>query len=254
MITKKFQMELSKLNASQREAVETIEGPVMVIAGPGTGKTQILAMRIANILAQTQIGAGNILALSFTNSGVWAMRKRLLEIIGPDSYKVHVHTFHSFCNEVIQTFPEKFLFSRNLEQINVLDQILTIRKILDESNFQKIKTLKAPYYYQGAILQSINSLKQENISPEKFRQIIQKELKSFELIDDLYHDKGPNQGQMKAKYIDQKDQLLKNLELAEAYKLYDQALKRNGEYDYADMILFVVKAFSHDQELLSYYQ
>lgn len=254
MIKETFLKEYNRLNEKQREAVDTIKGPVMVIAGPGTGKTQILAMRIANILRETEVDPNNILALTFTNSGVLAMRKRLLQIIGPSSYKVNIHTFHSFCNEVIQTFPEKFLFGRTLEQINDLDQILTIKKILDQNDFTKIKTLKAPYYYQTAILQSISSLKQENIRPEEFKKIVNKELQALELIDDLYNDKGPNKGKMKAKYIDQKEQFIKNLELAEAYKDYEAALKENGLYDYADMILFVVKAFENDSELINYYQ
>jgi len=86
MLSKKFITEYQKLNPKQREAVDTIEGPVMIIAGPGTGKTQILAMRIANILANAQVNPSNILALTFTNSGAYAMRKRLLEIVGPSSY------------------------------------------------------------------------------------------------------------------------------------------------------------------------
>ena len=77
MVTnEKFQIALGRLNPAQREAVETIEGPVVVAAGPGTGKTQILALRIANILLKTDIGPDNILALTFTESGVLAMRRR----------------------------------------------------------------------------------------------------------------------------------------------------------------------------------
>ena len=109
MRNEKFDLEFRKLNSNQKRAVEEIEGPVMVIAGPGTGKTQILAIRIASILRHSQVTPGNILALTFTNSGVYQMKKRLLEIIGAESYNVHVHTFHSFCNEVINTFPEKFI-------------------------------------------------------------------------------------------------------------------------------------------------
>jgi len=254
MNNKEFQKQFNHLNDKQREAVTTIEGPVMVVAGPGTGKTQILAMRIANILRTTQIDAGNILALTFTNSGVWAMKKRLLEIIGPASYRVHVHTFHSFCNEVIQTFPEKFLFNKKLDQISDLEQLLLIRKILDQNHFEKIKTLKAPYFYQGAITKSINDLKQEGLSPRDFEKLIQKELVEFEKIEDLYHDKGANAGKMKAKYQDAKEQLLKNLELAKTYEDYQKGLKKQGLYDYADMILTVGEKLISDNELLSYYQ
>ena len=97
-----FQNEYTSLNTAQKEAVDTIDGPVMVIAGPGTGKTQILAIRIGKILMDTDTLPENILCMTFTDSGAIAMRKRLLKMIGPDAYKVNIHTYHSFCNMVIQ--------------------------------------------------------------------------------------------------------------------------------------------------------
>jgi len=250
MVTNVFLKEFNRLNDAQREAVETIEGPVMVVAGPGTGKTQILAMRIANILKETQVDAGNILALTFTNSGVWAMKKRLLEIIGPESYKIHVHTFHSFCNEVIQNFPEKFIFSDRLSQLNDLDQILIIRDILKQNKFKLIKPLKSPYYYQAAILEAIRKLKQENIEPTDFRKIISKEIVVIKNLDDLKNEKG----QIKTKYTDLLSKMDKNLELATAYELYQKTLTKKGVYDYADMIVFVAERLKKDKTLLSFYQ
>lgn len=98
----RFQQELERLNPAQRDAVETIEGPVLVIAGPGTGKTHILAARIGNILLRTDTQPHNILCLTFTDAGVQAMRQRLLSLIGQDAHKVHIFTFHSFCNTIIQ--------------------------------------------------------------------------------------------------------------------------------------------------------
>ena len=80
-----FEVEYKKLNKAQKEAVDTIDGPVMVVAGPGTGKTQILTLRIGNILKKTDTTADSILCLTFTNSGVSAMRKRLDSYIGEDS-------------------------------------------------------------------------------------------------------------------------------------------------------------------------
>jgi DNA helicase-2/ATP-dependent DNA helicase PcrA len=74
----------------------------MVIAGPGTGKTQILAIRIGKILLETDTRPENILCMTYTDSGAIAMRKRLIKMIGPDAYKVNIHTYHSFCNQVIQ--------------------------------------------------------------------------------------------------------------------------------------------------------
>jgi DNA helicase-2/ATP-dependent DNA helicase PcrA len=91
-----------KLNAAQQKAVDSIEGPVMVIAGPGTGKTQILSARVGKILLDTDTLPENILCLTYTDAGTIAMRKRLLSFIGSDAYRVNIHTFHSFCNDVIQ--------------------------------------------------------------------------------------------------------------------------------------------------------
>src|ERR1051325_2578879 len=101
-LLKKFEDEYNRLNKQQRIAVDQIEGPVMVIAGPGTGKTQILASRIGKILLETDASPDNILCLTYTDAGVVAMRKRLLQLIGPDAYKVNIYTFHAFCNDVIQ--------------------------------------------------------------------------------------------------------------------------------------------------------
>src|SRR3982751_5128116 len=93
---KKFYEEYNRLNEQQKLAVNTIEGPVMVIAGPGTGKTQILSARIGKILMETDARPENILCLTYTDAGVTAMRKRLLQFIGPDAYKVNLYTFHAF--------------------------------------------------------------------------------------------------------------------------------------------------------------
>ena len=98
----KFTKEYHRLNPQQKKAVDTIEGPVMVIAGPGTGKTQILSARIGKILLDTDTQPQNILCLTYTDAGVIAMRKRILEFIGADAYKVNIYTFHAFCNDVIQ--------------------------------------------------------------------------------------------------------------------------------------------------------
>ena len=98
----KFNTEYNRLNEQQKRAVDTIEGPVMVIAGPGTGKTQILSARIGKILLDTDTQPQNILCLTYTDAGVIAMRKRILDFIGADAYKVNIYTFHAFCNDVIQ--------------------------------------------------------------------------------------------------------------------------------------------------------
>lgn len=254
MNEKEFEIEYNKLNTQQKVAVDTIEGPVMVVAGPGTGKTQILAMRIANILKKTQVSPSNILCLTFTNSGVQAMKQRLLRIIGPASYQIHVATFHTFCNEVISLYPEKFLTAKKLNQLTDLERIFLIQKIISENEYKSLKPFKAPFHYQKSIIAAIGNLKQENISPEKFAVLIERQFEAFDAIEDLYHDKGVNEGKLKAKYLTQKASLEKNRELADIYNKYQKELEKEGKYDFADMILFVLRAFDEDPEILSTYQ
>src|SRR3954466_14565342 len=121
-LEKKFLQDYERLNEQQRKAVDHIDGPVMVIAGPGTGKTQILSARIGKILLDTDTAPQNILCLTYTDAGVVAMRKRLLQFIGPDAYKVNIYTFHAFCNDVIQE--NLSLFERtSLDPVSDLERI-----------------------------------------------------------------------------------------------------------------------------------
>lgn len=134
-LQKKFTEEYQKLNTEQRKAVDTIEGPVMVIAGPGTGKTQILAARIGKILLETDVSPQNILCLTYTDAGAIAMRRRLLLFIGADAYKVNIYTFHSFCNDIIQE--NLSLFEKNaLNPISELQKIELYKELID--SFPKI--------------------------------------------------------------------------------------------------------------------
>ncbi len=106
--TSEFDSLYGVLNKAQKQAVDAIEGPVMVIAGPGTGKTTVLTLRIANIVKKTDTRPENILALTFTESGAFAMRKKLVSIVGPAAYKVNIHTFHGFARHIIEQYPDYF--------------------------------------------------------------------------------------------------------------------------------------------------
>jgi len=134
-----------------------------VIAGPGTGKTQIIALRTANLLSQSSIGPENILITTFTEAGVASIKKRLLAFLGAESYKINVSTIHSFCNEIIQTYPEKFLRHKASNQIDELDQIEIFEKIIDESKLEFLVSDYDKYYFLPAIKDSISKLKQEGI-------------------------------------------------------------------------------------------
>ncbi len=251
MVTnEKFQIALGRLNPAQREAVETIEGPVVVAAGPGTGKTQILALRIANILLKTDIGPDNILALTFTESGVLAMRRRLAELIGTPAYRVKISTFHGFCNEVIKDHPEHFPAIVGAINISEVDQLKILEEIIGQLPLKELTTFGDELFYLKDISRSLEKLKREGVTPEELAEFTKRELEAFEKIEDLYHTKGKYAGAMKSAYATELRRLKKNEELADIYLAYQRHLVAERYYDYNDMILEVKQALSVNQELL----
>ncbi len=125
-----FNLEYKKLNDDQKAAVDYIDGPLLVIAGPGTGKTQLLSLRAANILKLTDTLPDNILCLTFTEVGAKEMRDRLIKMIGDDAYKITISTYHSFGSEIIRQYPE-FFSGVNLRPINRLKSETVIRELMD---------------------------------------------------------------------------------------------------------------------------
>src|SRR3989344_3931537 len=250
METFEFRKAYRNLNPQQKQAVDSIEGPVMVIAGPGTGKTQILTLLIANILLQTQVNPDNILALTFTDSAVLAMRKRLAEIIGTLAYKVEITTFHSFGSEVIKHNPEDFPHLISATSMTEIEQIQLLEEIINQSSLELLKPFGDPLYYLKYSLSAINDLKKEGVSVTDFAEGIIAQEKDFAIIKDLYHEKGAYKGQMKGKYSETLRDINKQKELLIIYTAYQQALQTKKLYDFNDMLLEVVKALSTNKELL----
>lgn len=167
-----FNSRYQKLNPEQRQAVDAVDGVVMVLAGPGTGKTELLATRVANIVKQTKISPHNILCLTFTESGVAAMKNRLASIMGPAGYQVAVHTFHSFCNRVIQENPEVFSFSTDLLAITDSEKIKIFENIIKKlPATSSLKPFGNPVLYLKDIASCVSQLKQENISAAELTEI-----------------------------------------------------------------------------------
>src|SRR3989344_2326114 len=245
-----FDKLYTELNKEQQSAVDAIEGPVMVIAGPGTGKTQILTLRVANILKETQVEPENILALTFTESGVAAMRKRLVEIIGSPAYRVAIATFHGFANDIIQHHPEFFPRIIGAEASTEMEQIDAMRDVIDTAPVKILKPFGDRYHYVKPARSGIKDLKKEGLSPEDFSEIIQKEKKDFEAIDDLYYDKGAHKGKMKGKYQEMRDDIERNAELAVLYARYQQELAKRRRYDYEDMLTELRNALITNEGLL----
>ena len=248
--TGKFDELYEKLNPAQKEAVDAIEGPVMVIAGPGTGKTQILTLRVANILKQTDVQPENILALTFTESASISMRRRLVDIIGSAAYSVEISTFHGFCNDIIKSYPEEFPRIIGSQNITEAVQVRLIESMIEKLQLDVLKPFGAPFHYLRAILADINKLKQEGVTADEFIAMARIERKEFDAIDGKFHDRGAHKGKMKGEYQTEEKRLRKNEELLKVYKEYQKELARAGYYDWSDMIMETYGALKKNGELL----
>lgn len=250
MTSEAFKTAYAGLNTEQRKAVDSIEGPVMVIAGPGTGKTSILTLRIANILDKTDASPDSILALTFTESGVHSMRQKLVGIIGAAAYRVNIFTFHGFANSIIEQYPEYVpriiggALAPEVEQFKILETIF------ETNSFSTIKPFGNIFYYVRPALGAIRSLKRENVDPKVFLKSIKAEEKTLMGVDDLYHEKGKYKGEMKGVYKTALKKIEKNKELVKVYELYEKALASARLFDYEDMIVETIAALRKNSDLL----
>lgn len=169
-----FSTRYAKLNDAQKTAVDTIDGPVMVIAGPGTGKTELLSMRAANILRKTDTLPENILCLTFTESGVSAMRERLLQIIGPAAYKVAIHTFHSFGTEIMNQHGEFFYHGSDFRPADELTSYEILTQIFDELEYDNplASKMNNEYTHLPDTLQTISELKRSGLTSDELLAIL----------------------------------------------------------------------------------
>ena len=256
MNTKTFQKNFEMLNPEQREAVETLDGPVMVIAGPGTGKTQIIGMRTANIILKSWVNPENILITTFTEAGVIAIRERLLSMIGAEAHKVQVSTVHSFSQEVIKTFPEKFTIEKldipidDIETMEILSTIVS--DLLKTGKLEYLMTYGDPLFYVQSIKSSIGDLKREGISPAKFQKTLEEETeRSLNWLEEKRNNKRIKKIE---KYEREHEEYIGKLrELWEVFHIYQDTLRKKRVYDFNDMINFVLERFHSDDDILHHY-
>jgi len=257
----KFQQALAQLNPEQLAAVNKMEGPVLVIAGPGTGKTQILAARIGKILTETDANAHEILCLTYTDAGAVAMRKRLFDFIGPEAYRVNIYTFHAFCNEIIQENLDYF-GKLSMESLSDLDGVMLFNELIDEfPNDHLLKRFTGEKYYDAPRLKSLfSTMKTEAWDEAHIEKAVKEYLEDLPNRDEFIYKKanvkaGIKAGDPKQKDIDKAHDLMKKLLAAVSeYKNFDKKMKAKSRYDYDDMILWVLKAFRENDELLRRYQ
>ena len=259
ILQNKFTEEYKKLNNEQRRAVDTIEGPVMVIAGPGTGKTQILAARIGKILLDTDALPENILCLTYTDAGTIAMRKRLQQFIGADAYKVNIYTFHAFCNDVIQD--NLNLFEKNsLDAVSELESIEMFKQLIDA--FQKdnpLKRYRGDVYYEIKNLRNLfSSMKREGWAAAFINEKIDRYITDLPNREEYIAKRATKEfkkGDVRTDKIEEEKEKMEKLRAAvNEFANFQNLMRKRNRYDFDDMINWVITVFEENKNILANYQ
>ena len=255
-----YEQEYQKLNSQQKRAVDTVGGPVMVIAGPGTGKTQILSRRVANILTNYHTNPEEIVCLTYTEAGASEMLDRLEGLIGEEGRNVRVSTIHSFCSELI--LENSDLFGEEPKVITTAAKYEILKDIIDEHVTEESPLYKNSgnrYSSKEQLLELFTRMKRENLNKDDFEKEIDEYFKMIDLSipgDELYSKfKYAKNSKSKDKKVgDYKDKPLKELQenieklLAgvEIVEKYSDDISDHNYFDFDDMILWTIEKLEED--------
>lgn len=206
---------LSGLNPVQQEAVKTTDGPLLLMAGAGSGKTRVLTHRIAYLMAEKHVAPWNILAITFTNKAAREMKERVESILGPGADDIWISTFHSMCVRILRRDIDRIGINRNFSILDTADQLSVIKGILKERNLDPKK------FDLRSILGTISSAKNELTEPEEFSKVA-------------------------GGYYDQV--------VSDVYADYQKKLLKNQSLDFDDLIMTTIKLFDRVPEVLEFYQ
>lgn len=206
---------LEALNEPQREAVETTDGPVLILAGAGSGKTRALTSRIAYLIGEKKVKPWNIMAITFTNKAAGEMRDRVNKMVGDGAEYVWVATFHSSCCRILRRYIDRIGYSNNFTIYDTDDSRTVIKRVMKEME------LDSHTYHERALLSQISTAKNNGLTPDEFEK--------------------------QAYRWEQKT-------IAKVYRSYENELKANNALDFDDLLLKTVELFESCPEVLEYYQ
>lgn len=206
---------VQKLNPQQREAVQATDGPLLIMAGAGSGKTRVLTHRIAYLIEKKRVAPWSILAITFTNKAAREMQDRVGKLVGPSGSDIWVSTFHSMCVRILRRDISRIGFTTSFSILDSGDQLSVIRNIMKEKNIDTKKI--EPKAVQAAI----SSAKNELLTPERFS----------------------------AKVGDYFEQIA-----ADVYEQYQKRLRANNSLDFDDLIMTTIKLFQEEPDVLTFYQ
>jgi len=206
---------LTGLNDKQQEAVKTTDGPLLIMAGAGSGKTRVLTHRIAYLMVEKQIAPWNILAITFTNKAAREMKERIQHILGPGADDIWISTFHSMCVRILRRDSDRMGINRNFSILDTTDQLSVIKTVLKEKNLDPKK------YDPRSILGTISSAKNELLTPDEFDKTASSH---YEQV------------------------------VSDVYKEYQRKLRKNQSLDFDDLIMTTIQLFQRVPEVLETYQ
>jgi DNA helicase-2/ATP-dependent DNA helicase PcrA len=236
-----FLAAYNTLNTEQKKAVDTIEGPVMVIAGPGTGKTQVLSLRIANILTKTDTPPDGVLCLTFTNAGVKAMRERLARYIGAAATRVRVTTFHSFALDMIETYHHALGFDATPVLLDTSGTVVLYDELLHAREWKYLRPRTNKAMYVRDIGSLISLLKRERISGIEFAQSIEEDIERLKNDPASISSRGESKGQLKKEVEKKIESMDRTLEVAAFYDAYEALKTERNAIDYNDALELLVQ-------------
>ncbi len=208
-------MKINDLNKEQQKAVLETEGPLLILAGAGSGKTRVLTTKVAYLIEEVGISPYNILAITFTNKAAKEMSNRLYRLIGDKAKYVQVSTFHSFGVKILRENFKYLGYDKNFVIMDSEDSISVIKKILKE------KGIDSKIYNPNAIKNKISSCKNEMMSPKDYEKYVASDFEKIVLL---------------------------------VYELYEDTLKKNNSIDFDDLLLLPIKLFRENPNILQNYQ
>lgn len=208
-------MNLDYLNEMQRKAVLAADGPLLILAGAGSGKTSVLTTKVAYLIKEKKVDPRNILAITFTNKAAKEMRQRVINQVGSIGYDIQISTFHSFGLRLIKENYDKLGYEKNFTIIDSDDSLTLVKKILKEMNVDTTRC--NPKFIKN----QISSAKNEMVTPEAYEKLV-----NDEISDTTY----------------------------KAYKKYQEALLRNNSLDFDDLLIMPIKLFNKYPDVLKSYQ
>jgi DNA helicase-2/ATP-dependent DNA helicase PcrA len=228
-------VQLEGLNQAQKEAVVQTEGPLLIIAGAGTGKTHVITSRILHLLLDKNVPASQILALTFTEKAANEMLERIDQALPLSYEEITIKTFHGFCEQILRERGFEIGIDPSYKLFNQTDQWLFFKRNLFEFELDYFRPLGNPNKFLWVLLNHFSRLKDEDISPEAYLDYAEKL-------------------QAGAQTEEQREEAKKALEIAKTYAKYQHLMAKKSALDFGDLQYYALRLFSQRSSVLAHYQ